>query len=87
VLTYCQRAQAQPDRKETRTVRKLTPITLVGKATEKGIEEVAKQVLAPHFHAEGVTEKKVKVQPSFYHCYPCPSLTAVSFLPKVVNTT
>ena len=35
-------------------------MTLMGKATEKGLEEVSKAVLAPHFHAVGVSTKKVR---------------------------
>ncbi|GAP89843.1 putative THUMP domain-containing protein [Rosellinia necatrix] len=33
----------------SRFINKLTPITLTGKATEKGLEEVANKVLAAHF--------------------------------------
>lgn len=39
-------------------MKRLTPITLVGKATESGLEEVAQQVLRTHFH-EGAKGKKV----------------------------
>lgn len=35
-------------------------MTMMGKATEKGLEEVTKAVLGPHFHAEGVAPKKVR---------------------------
>lgn len=31
----------------------------MGKATEKGLEEVSRAVLAPSFHQEGVASKKV----------------------------
>ena len=34
-------------------------MTLMGKATEKGLEEVARAVLAPHFHREGNVSYKV----------------------------
>ena len=34
-------------------------MTRMGKATEKGLEEVSKAVLAPSFHHEGVESKKV----------------------------
>ncbi|MCJ1398675.1 hypothetical protein MMC11_001876 [Xylographa trunciseda] len=43
----------------SRCVRKLTPMTLMGKATEKSLEEVSRVVLGPHFHAEGVSPKTV----------------------------
>ena len=34
-------------------------MTLIGKATEKGLDEVAKSVLAPHFHGSDRVGKKV----------------------------
>ncbi len=37
-------------RNRSRWVLRLTPMTLMGKATEKGLEGVARTVLAPHFH-------------------------------------
>jgi hypothetical protein len=58
VHTICKDAAASAHRKQSRSVKRLTPITLVGKATESGLEEVAQQVLRPHFH-EGVKGKKV----------------------------
>lgn len=41
-----------------RWIRRLTPMTRMGKATEKGLEEVAKAVLGPAFHEEGGPAKK-----------------------------
>lgn len=54
----CRDAAASAHRKQSRSVKRLTPITLVGKATESGLEEVAREVLRPHFH-EGAQGKKV----------------------------
>jgi hypothetical protein len=59
VHTIYKDAAASAHRKQSRYVKRLTPITLVGKATESGLEEVAQQVLRTHFH-EGVKGKKVK---------------------------
>jgi tRNA acetyltransferase TAN1 len=59
VVSFCKNAFANPHKRQTRAVQRLTPITLIGKATENGIEEVAAQVLAPHFHSEGVPQRKV----------------------------
>lgn len=58
VHTICKDAAASAHRKQSRSVKRLTPITLVGKATESGLEEVAQQVLRPHFH-DGAKGKKV----------------------------
>jgi hypothetical protein len=48
-------------RKQSRWVKRLTPMTLIGKATEKGLDEVAKSVLAPNFHGNDRVGKKVCV--------------------------
>lgn len=44
-----------------RWIRRLTPMTRLGKATEKGLEEVSKAVLGPEFHQEGGPSKKGSV--------------------------
>jgi tRNA acetyltransferase TAN1 len=36
-------------------------MSLIGKATENGLREVAQQVLAPHFHTVGSSENKVSM--------------------------
>jgi tRNA acetyltransferase TAN1 len=59
VHKICEDAMANPMHKRTRTAKRLAPMTLMGKATMEGLEEVAKQVLAPHFHQAPVTPKKV----------------------------
>ena len=46
-------------------------MTLMGKATEKSLEEVSRAVLAPHFHVEGMPPKKV-----------CPPLSAPHATPR-----
>ena len=35
-------------------------MTMMGKATEKSLDEVGKVVLAPHFHVEGMPPQKVR---------------------------
>jgi tRNA acetyltransferase TAN1 len=59
VHKICEDAMADPMHKRTRTAKRLAPMTLMGKATMEGLEEVAKSVLAPHFHQAPVTPKKV----------------------------
>ncbi|KAL1800107.1 hypothetical protein ACET3X_000449 [Alternaria dauci] len=53
---------AQP--KNLRYVKRLTPITATDKATPQGLEAVAKQVLAPHFHGADQVGKKFAIRPS-----------------------
>ena len=40
-------------------MKRLTPITAIDKATDRGLDEVAQQVLAPHFHGPDRAGKKV----------------------------
>ncbi len=47
-----------------RWVKKLTPMTMMGKATVEGLERVAKDVLEPVFHAEGTLPKKFAIRPT-----------------------
>ncbi|KAL8858383.1 MAG: hypothetical protein Q9178_005064 [Gyalolechia marmorata] len=48
--------------KKTRHVKRLTPMARMGKATEKSLEEVAKAVLAPVFHQDGVPAQKFAIR-------------------------
>ena len=59
VHDICRDALQAASRKQSRFIRRLTPITLIGKATEKGLGDVAKAVLGPHFHEAGAPLKKV----------------------------
>ncbi|KAF2419754.1 THUMP domain-containing protein [Tothia fuscella] len=65
VHTICEDAAASTHRKQSRSVKRLTPITLCGKATETGLGEVAQKVLAPHFHQPGVKGKKFAIRTNF----------------------
>lgn len=50
--------------KRGRWVKKLTPMSLMGKATPEGLQKVAEEVLRPVFHAEGVQAKRFAVRPT-----------------------
>ncbi|KAH7039061.1 hypothetical protein B0J12DRAFT_246049 [Macrophomina phaseolina] len=64
VRRICEDAMASSERKTGRFVKRLTPMTLMGKASQNGLEEVAAKVLAPHFHAEGSAGKKFAIRPN-----------------------
>ncbi len=49
----------KPGQKRTRFVKRLSPMTLIGRASEEGLEKVAIDVLAPHFHQQPLTPRKV----------------------------
>ena len=54
----CKEIASNPEKKLTRYVNRLSPMTLIGKAIEKGLDELIKAVLPTHFQlaAEGVPE-------------------------------
>ncbi|KAL8794026.1 MAG: hypothetical protein Q9195_003432 [Heterodermia aff. obscurata] len=52
----------QCDKKKSRWIKRLTPMTRMGKANEKSLEEVSKIVLGPAFHSDGVTAKKFAIR-------------------------
>ncbi|KAI0409389.1 hypothetical protein F4802DRAFT_546410 [Xylaria palmicola] len=61
VREICKDAAVAKDRSlwRSRFMNKLTPISYTGKATEKGLEDVAQKVLSDHFQlAESETEEK-----------------------------
>ena len=59
VREICKDAAVAKNREllRSRFINKLTPITLTGKATEKGLEDVARKVLPDHFRmVDGETD-------------------------------
>ena len=74
VSQICQDAKACPDprQRKTKYINRLTPVFDTDKATDKGIERVARTVLASHFElkpesadgAEGVAEGAEKAEQS-----------------------
>ncbi|KAI9844917.1 MAG: hypothetical protein M1837_005203 [Sclerophora amabilis] len=62
VHRICNDAATGAGLQQSRFVKRLTPTTLTAKATEKGLEEVAKTVLAPHFQKDD--GKVIKVGPA-----------------------
>ena len=58
-------------------VKRLTPIQTMDKASERGLENVARQVIAPHFHGPEQEGKKVSLQVLTY-----PSKTYIRNAPR-----
>ncbi|GAM83253.1 hypothetical protein ANO11243_012390 [Dothideomycetidae sp. 11243] len=52
-------AAKDPTRKRTRCTQRFTPNSVLGYASEEGLDQVAREVLAPHFHTDLVVPKKV----------------------------
>lgn len=59
VEKLCQDIEAGIPLQNCRYVKRLTPITAIDKATIKGLENVARKVIAPHFHGSDREAKKV----------------------------
>ncbi|XPS68652.1 hypothetical protein M3J09_000937 [Ascochyta lentis] len=64
VHRICQDTADGVQHKNCRFVKRLTPITGIEKANQKGLELVAEQVLAPHFHGESNAGKKFAIRPT-----------------------
>ncbi|KAL8674288.1 MAG: hypothetical protein Q9168_001281 [Polycauliona sp. 1 TL-2023] len=62
VHRICSDAMDKVASQKTRHVKRLTPMSRMGKATDKSLEEVAKVVLAPVFHREGVSAQKFAIR-------------------------
>ena len=59
VKRICEDAMNEPARKRTRFVKRLSPMTLMGRASEESLEKVAREVLAPHFHQQPIRPQTV----------------------------
>ncbi|KAI9784418.1 MAG: hypothetical protein M1816_000842 [Peltula sp. TS41687] len=64
VQSICEDAFSSPGLKRSRFLQRLTPVSLIGRASEEGLEDVARKVLAPHFHREDSVSKKFAIRPS-----------------------
>lgn len=64
IRAICEDLDSELTRAHSRFVQRLTPMTLMGKATETGLAKLARDVLAPHFHAPDVTGKKFAIRPN-----------------------
>ena len=61
VHTICRDTANGAELTRCRFIKRLTPITSIEKATQKGLEVVASRVIAPHFHEPGQEGKKVSL--------------------------
>ncbi|KAF2500532.1 hypothetical protein BU16DRAFT_249760 [Lophium mytilinum] len=64
VHAICKDAANSAGQKQSRFIKRLTPMTVMGKATDKGIDEMAAEVLKPHFHTPGTGAKKFAIRPT-----------------------
>lgn len=71
VHKICSDALEPANTQKHRWVRRLTPMSLMGKATDKGLETLSKAVLGPAFHDGESSPKKVLNPNSASRCH-CP---------------
>ena len=64
VHRICEEIVTKPDVRKMRYINRLTPVSCIGKATEKGLEEVGKAVLAKHFRLSGEKSRREEKQSS-----------------------
>jgi tRNA acetyltransferase TAN1 len=64
VHRICQEIVTKPDIRKMRYINRLTPMSCVGKATEKGLEEMGKTVLRKHFQLSGEESRGEEKQSS-----------------------
>lgn len=59
VKRICEDAASGKAQRRTRFTKRLSPMTLMGRASVDGLAKVATDVLPPHFHQEPIQKKKV----------------------------
>ncbi|SMR63569.1 unnamed protein product [Zymoseptoria tritici ST99CH_3D1] len=64
VKRICEDAMNNSAIKRTRFAQRLTPMTLMGRASAEGLEKVCLEVLAPHFHQEPFQRRKFAIRPT-----------------------
>ncbi|GAB7363287.1 hypothetical protein MBLNU230_g3568t1 [Neophaeotheca triangularis] len=64
VQKICEDALGNASRKRTRFVKRLSPMTVMGRASPEGLEKVAQEVLRPHFHQDPVTPRTFAIRPT-----------------------
>ncbi|KAF1977188.1 hypothetical protein BU23DRAFT_578266 [Bimuria novae-zelandiae CBS 107.79] len=62
VHKICQDTADGIEPQRCRFVKRMTPLSAIGKVAGNGLKDVATEVLAPHFHAPEQTEKKFAIR-------------------------
>ncbi|KAK3071429.1 hypothetical protein LTR53_008633 [Teratosphaeriaceae sp. CCFEE 6253] len=64
VKKICEDASSGTALRRTRNTNRLTPMTLLGRASGEDLEKVALEVLRPHFHQEPAQSRKFAIRPT-----------------------
>nr|KMM73121.1 hypothetical protein CPAG_09410 [Coccidioides posadasii RMSCC 3488] len=84
VHRICMDAHAHPGKKRSRYVKRLTPITATRKILGGGIEELAREVLEPHFHSDS-SPKKYAIRPTVRNNHEWPRDTVIRLVARAVG--
>ncbi|KAI1914801.1 hypothetical protein LOZ58_000324 [Ophidiomyces ophidiicola] len=84
VHRICMDARANPDKKRSRYVKRLTPITSTRKILSEGLEDLANEILKPHFHSDGAS-KKYAIRPSVRNNHEWPRDTLIRLVARAVG--
>lgn len=74
VHDLCREAHLNPERKRTRFIMRMTPMTRMKKILPSGLEDLCEEVLHPYFHS-GRAAKKVRSSLSLW----CESMVRVEY--------
>ncbi|OAX81059.1 hypothetical protein ACJ72_04604 [Emergomyces africanus] len=80
----CTDAQANPTKKRSRWVQRITPITLTQKVLGGGLEQLSREVLKPHFHSGG-PQKKYAIRTSIRNNTEWTRDTLIPLVAKIVG--
>ncbi|KAM5441314.1 hypothetical protein MferCBS31731_003743 [Microsporum ferrugineum] len=85
VHRLCIDAQTHPEQKRSRWVKRLTPITSMRKILGGGLEELAHDVLKPHFHSGG-PPKKYAIRPTIRNNSDCHRDSVIKLIAGIVGS-
>ncbi|EFQ98125.1 THUMP domain-containing protein [Nannizzia gypsea CBS 118893] len=85
VHRLCIDARTHPERKRSRWVKRLTPITSMRKILGGGLEELARDVLKPHFHSGG-PPRKYAIRPTIRNNTDCQRDSVIKLIAGIVGS-
>ncbi|EFE35484.1 uncharacterized protein ARB_05526 [Trichophyton benhamiae CBS 112371] len=84
VHRLCIDARTHPEQKRSRWVKRLTPITSMKKILGGGLEELARDVLRPHFHSGG-PPRKYAIRPTIRNNTDCQRDSVIKLIASIVG--
>ncbi|KAK2871853.1 hypothetical protein FQN49_002764 [Arthroderma sp. PD_2] len=85
VHRLCIDAQTHPEQRRSRWVKRLTPVTSMKKILGGGLEELAHDVLKPHFHSGG-PPRKYAIRPTIRNNTDCHRDSVIKLVASIVGS-